>query len=597
MGEPASKRKQRRSPERIAILGGGMAGLTAALELTRTRRLRKRYQVDVYQLGWRLGGKGASGRDVEGGTWRVEEHGLHFLFGWYENAFHLLREVYDELPDTWPWSFEDAFKPGLGPIVMYEHTRQGIEPWPMLWGLGFDNVRDNGYPGDGVEIPLTPEAAASALLFQLAPRLSRIFEAETRAHLPLVDQIAEAATQLPLDVDRTLIALRQGVRMVEELWNGRWRNDAAIRRELALAGFSKVVALGILQDLGSGGRTWFDLDGEDLREWLNRHHAPSFVVNAGFVNAIYDGTFARQAGFGAGTVLHALMCTLVRCKGALFYKMQAGMGDCIFAPIYQVLRARGVRFHFFHRVENLRLDEAGTAIDAIDIDRQARLEAPYEPLAENPKNGLPCWPNQPLWSQLEDGEKYRQQGIDFENWWETHQVGQRRLRRHRDFDQVVLGIGIGALKDICPELMAADPRFLDMVERVQTTQTMALQCWLNAELKHLGFDAGSPGPFAPDLADVPERPIGLSMDQPYFSWADMSQVSPQEDLPSTRSIFYACSSFPEPAPPPARVMLPIPIAASMRSGRSRELISTPWRRTFSPAPHRMDDSTKICWCR
>ena len=70
-------------PLRVAVIGGGCAALTAAFELTRPQHLG-RYQVTVYQMGWRLGGKGASGRNPAG---RIEEHGLHLWMGFYENAF------------------------------------------------------------------------------------------------------------------------------------------------------------------------------------------------------------------------------------------------------------------------------------------------------------------------------------------------------------------------------------------------------------------------------------------------------------------------------------------------------------------------------
>src|SRR5229473_5953949 len=55
---------------------------------------RDKYAVTAYQLGWRLGGKGASGRGAAG---RIEEHGLHLWMGFYENAFRLMRECYAEL--------------------------------------------------------------------------------------------------------------------------------------------------------------------------------------------------------------------------------------------------------------------------------------------------------------------------------------------------------------------------------------------------------------------------------------------------------------------------------------------------------------------
>src|SRR3954463_6931087 len=54
---------------RVAIIGGGCASLTTAFELTRPE-LAGRYAVTVYQMGWRLGGKGASGRGVHD---RIEE--------------------------------------------------------------------------------------------------------------------------------------------------------------------------------------------------------------------------------------------------------------------------------------------------------------------------------------------------------------------------------------------------------------------------------------------------------------------------------------------------------------------------------------------
>ena len=77
--------------KKIAILGGGMAGLTTAYELTRTPELRALHDVTIYQLGWRLGGKAASGRDEYG---RNLEHGLHVWFGCYANVFRLVQEVY-----------------------------------------------------------------------------------------------------------------------------------------------------------------------------------------------------------------------------------------------------------------------------------------------------------------------------------------------------------------------------------------------------------------------------------------------------------------------------------------------------------------------
>jgi uncharacterized protein with NAD-binding domain and iron-sulfur cluster len=135
--------------ERVVILGGGMAALTAAFELTSTPALRAQYDVTVYQLGWRLGGKGASGRNADAYQ-RIEEHGLHILLGFYENAFSVLRACYAELgrPVGAPLAtWQDAFK-GHDYVVLMEQLGDGTyAPWPMPF------PPNDGVPGDGGALP------------------------------------------------------------------------------------------------------------------------------------------------------------------------------------------------------------------------------------------------------------------------------------------------------------------------------------------------------------------------------------------------------------------------------------------------------------
>jgi len=54
--------------QKIAVLGGGAASLSAVFQLTSVPGWQQRYEITVYQLGWRLGGKGATGRDPPRGT-------------------------------------------------------------------------------------------------------------------------------------------------------------------------------------------------------------------------------------------------------------------------------------------------------------------------------------------------------------------------------------------------------------------------------------------------------------------------------------------------------------------------------------------------
>src|ERR1700688_108808 len=67
-GGPVSPGSQ---SEKVAILGGGPAAITAAFALT-APELENRFEVTVYLPGWRLGGKCASGRNMSLGE-RIEE--------------------------------------------------------------------------------------------------------------------------------------------------------------------------------------------------------------------------------------------------------------------------------------------------------------------------------------------------------------------------------------------------------------------------------------------------------------------------------------------------------------------------------------------
>jgi uncharacterized protein with NAD-binding domain and iron-sulfur cluster len=75
--------------EKITILGGGLASLTAAYYLTNSPDWQNKYEITLYQMGWRLGGKGASGRNPEYGQ-RIEEHGLHVWFGLASMKMHFV---------------------------------------------------------------------------------------------------------------------------------------------------------------------------------------------------------------------------------------------------------------------------------------------------------------------------------------------------------------------------------------------------------------------------------------------------------------------------------------------------------------------------
>jgi hypothetical protein len=188
------------------------------------------------------------------------------------------------------------------------------------------------------------------------------------------------------------------------------------------------------------------VDGEEMRAWLGRHGATPLTLTAGpLVRFMYDLAFASRDGdvtkqdLAAGVALTAALRLVFTYKGAFFFKMQAGMGDTIFAPFYEVLRRRGVAFEFFHAATRLGLTADRRAVDTIEVVPQARLAVTtYDPLVE--VNGLPCWPSEPRWEQLVDGECLQRLGVDFEQEVPSPIGVCRGLRRGEDFDLVVLAI-------------------------------------------------------------------------------------------------------------------------------------------------------------
>jgi uncharacterized protein with NAD-binding domain and iron-sulfur cluster len=139
--------------QKIAVLGGGMAALTAIYELTNDPGWQDRYDITVYQMGWRLGGKTTTGRGPSG---RIEEHGIHILQGWYDNLFRLIREVFDErrkfklAPDNPFQEWQEAFHRDNSTLMTeFSPAENQWVNWPIIF-------RDNDLtPGEGGPPPVS----------------------------------------------------------------------------------------------------------------------------------------------------------------------------------------------------------------------------------------------------------------------------------------------------------------------------------------------------------------------------------------------------------------------------------------------------------
>ena len=154
-----------------------------------------------------------------------------------------------------------------------------------------------------------------------------------------------------------------------------------------------------------------------------------------------------------GTGIHGILRLIGGYREHVAYKMQAGMGDTVFGPFYEVLRDRGVRFEFFREVTGLELSTDRTA-GRRDPRSSARPSCSsgtdYDPLVD--VAGLPCWPNEPRWDQLVDGPALRAAGVAFEHGGRAPGAVEQVLAHGTDFDLVVLAIPAPALGGICAEV-------------------------------------------------------------------------------------------------------------------------------------------------
>jgi uncharacterized protein with NAD-binding domain and iron-sulfur cluster len=574
--------------KKIAILGGGLGSLTTAFALTSQRDWRSRYEITVYQVGWRLGGKGASGRNAEPGYGqRIEEHGFHVWMGFYDNAFKMIKDTYAELArTTGPFrDWTDAFKKHSHVVI--EEVDQGERKrWQVEFPTG---LRE---PGTFVQLGLLGYAARMFKL--LYKRLPDAPPHKQAGVAPVVRQWQRiwrtAFIGLLLVLALAEYFLRLGERWVRrQLGESRIPGARAVFNPLAtLLGWvvrtaravveasSQIViawaAAGEVSDRDDGRRLriFFDLslsvlrgilvddiiangfesiDHLEFKDWLRRHNARPESVDSAIVDSIYDGNFSFTGGdptrpnFAAGVALHCFLRIFLDYKGALLYKMQAGMGDVVIAPLFQVLEKRGVRFKFFHRVDELVLDPATQQITAIEMTEQVAVkDGEYRPLITVPvaDGEIACWPSQPRFDLIQDGDTLKASGINLESQWAQpwKDSTRKRLVQGIDYDLVVLGISIGALGSICRQLVEHLPKWRDMIEKVDTVATQAMQLWLSPNLPALGWPLRST--------------MVVNYESPGANWLDASQVIPFERLPpQIGSVAYFCSVLRDPPAIPA----------------------------------------------
>ena len=554
-----------------------MGGLAAAWRLSEPGWQERFSRITVYQRGARLGGKGASSRGVHD---RVEEHGLHVWLGYYDNAFAMMRQCYEELdrartdPDCPIRSVDDAFFPSVRVGLFDDLNRldpragPGWVPW-----LG-DFTTNSLVPGD----PASQSGSFTPLdIVRRSIRLLVDFFVSIDEHVAPVMSMSGSPIpprrggSLGAGVAHTAVALGiEALAAADALWEPavmepvdrlatrlrstlleRAGSDPAARRMWHLISIVVAQVRGLVTDgvLADPSRIR-ELNTEDYRAWTLRHGADPDAADSTLIRGLYDLVFGfrdgdpDQPGFGAGLGVFLSAKTFFDYKGAVFWKMAAGMGDVVIAPLHQALRSRGVDFELFTRIDDLHLDDSGERIGSIDITRQVELvdgPASYDPLVD--VGGLPCFSRELLLEQIvgdpptgTDSEVYES------HWWPDDGGRRETLRRGIDFDDVVFALPVGMAPHVTSELVARDARWRAMCEGLATVATEALQLWIRSPEPELGWTT-------PGSTMTGYQP-------PFDTWASMPQLIerehwPDDDRPTT--VAYFCSALHEPDDPRADV--------------------------------------------
>ena len=583
--------------KKIAVLGGGIGSLSAAFELTDRPGWDDEYEITVYQQGWRLGGKCASGHDMRPEfASRIYEHGLHLFAGFYHHAFKLLTRAYGviERPEDHPnrtvW---DAFT-GLDEVTLIDQYPQpdgSIKCVPWYINLEPNNL----VPGEASSSPTVADLIQIMVgqLIKYEPPngafsgpkspIIRHDNDQPEKHLPnagegsplnhafeaamnLVKRFEKAVMGEVLDFGAHII-MRTIIKRIEDHLEALAAKEKSpgsaqtVEVFLNSAFLVQSIVEGVLSDdiLTKG---WDSIDDEEFSAWIYKHAViiardykreddpykrAQELIDWSPIRAIYDYVFGyldgdpNQRALAAGTAMRGMLKLALNYRGHFFWTMRGSMGDVVIAPIYLALLKRGVKFEFFNRVTAVRPGADGKTIDGIEIFRQAEMiDGMYRPLIDVPVAGwerqLEGWPDEPLWDQLKNGEALR--GTDFEYAREAvPPTPNLALKRGVDFDEVILGIPVGALHTLCADLTTQKARWKNMLAAVKTTPTVALQLWFGRTTDDLGAAATG-------------RTL-TAMVEPFSTWADMTHLlsrEPWRGEPRPLSIAYFCGQLPPAIP-------------------------------------------------
>ncbi len=590
-----------KAKNKIAVLGSGMSSLAATYELTSYPNWQDHYEITIYQMGWRLGGKTATGR---GPKERIQEHGIHIAQGWYENAFRLIQDAYKEcethnlMPNSPFKTWRDAFEEESTTLLTHFDKETG------KWIKKNIIFPSNDYvPGQGGPLPFSAiiEKAVKLvveILFDKNPNSKGLYSHASRCSMqPIqkhnlwtkikdivgVSHMEQSVAHEAEHYFNHLVALIRNMVNEQDMEQrahthgivcellkdiGHWFTKLIHGLEaidqhfywiVVFAEFGIANIKGILLDVydtATGQLDYNKINHLDYRKWLANQGASEQLLASAIVRFLYVGTFHnltganQQGALAAGVGLHFLTLSM-GYKGAFVWKFKAGTADTMISPIYLALKHRGVKFKFFHKVKQVHYSDSGE-IENISMAEQVTLKNDeYNPTYKF--KGLEVWPGEPLYDQIDDDQarQLREKNIDLEMaWTDWKDVNEFSLKKGVDFDYAILGIPIdvlGGKAGICREIIEKSEKWQLMYDHVKSIPTMSMQLWLKPTLKDLGMDLKDWG------FPAGSRPNLVTYATPQYSWIDMSQVMPFENWNGDEPglLVYYTGSFLDPEHVPA----------------------------------------------
>ena len=556
-------------PLRVAIIGGGCAGLAAAWELSK----HPGYEVSVYERSCRLGGKGASARTSDG---RIVEHGLHVWLGFYENAFRMIRECYAEVgarklgPGLAHGSFEDAFfvEPHIGvtgknggedvvwsgllppekglpgdpvesetnPFTLANYLRRCVHLLTTLM-LSVVATPDEDVPGrsrpesrsaldERVDLDFSLDVTRSPelLIQSVATRLrdgTLTLAAGLLQAVTIFENVLQDLNHSPQAVGSVLNLLKALAAQARKQLREVAAIDPRLRWKTEIIDIVMTIAVGLYRDrvlLGSKGLD--AINDLDYRDWLRKHGATKTSLASPFITGIYDLVFAYERGdrerprLAAGVALRGALRMFFTYRGGMFWRMRSGMGDAVFAPLYKVMSSRRadhralprpVAFFFRHELDEITFDDTGRFITSLKFTVPRPTQGGHDFQYPNPPDALD---HGGCWREAEP-----------EPAAEGGDVIMRQAGEHFDF--VILATGLDDFRGLvgprngkvrAPKLPMPWQRAVEAPH--QTVATTAAQVWLGNSLKDLGWYRGSAIITA----------LGMTFD----TWADMTHTLPAE---------------------------------------------------------------------